>query len=155
MAKQTKTFIFKITKQSAKIMILFTIVFAVCGVGSLIMVNRAAAQSGNWWQTAQDGGLNQVGQAYGTDQPRDVREIVVDIIKIILGFLGILAMILVLYAGFKWMTAGGKEEQVSDAKQMLIAGVIGLVIILFAYIIANFVINNIYGAATGQPVLFY
>ncbi len=73
----------------------------------------------------------------------DLRMVVVNIIKFVLGFLGILAVIIVLYAGFKWMLSGGSEEKIGDAKKMLIAGLIGLVIIIFAYIIVNFVITQI------------
>ncbi|MDP2736340.1 MAG: TrbC/VirB2 family protein [bacterium] len=83
---------------------------------------------------------------------RDPRQIVVDIIKFVLGFLGILALIIILYAGFKWMTSGGNEESVGSAKKMLVAGVIGLVIILSAYALATFIINQIIGATTGTTV---
>lgn len=116
-------------------------------------INQAQA-AGTWWDKAQNGGLNQVGQAYGGGTPSNPTFIVINAIRIVLGFLGIIAVILILYAGFKWMTSRGNEEQVSDAKKILIAGVIGLVIILSAYIIANFVINQIYSATTGQPVIF-
>lgn len=111
-------------------------------------------QAGSWWDRAQTGGLNQVGQAYGGGTPRSVTVIVVDTIKIVLGFLGIIAVVLIVYAGFKWMLSRGNEEQVSDAKKILIAGIIGLVIILSAYIIANFVINQIYSATTGRQVIW-
>jgi hypothetical protein len=76
--------------------------------------------------------------------------IITQVIKFVLGFLGILAVIIILYAGFKWMTSGGSEDKVGDAKKMLIAGLIGLVIILAAYILANFAITNIFNAVNGQ-----
>lgn len=85
------------------------------------------------------------------ENANDPRKVAAQVIKIILGFLGILAVIIVLYAGFRWMTAGGNEEAVGEAKKMLTAGVIGLVIILSAFAIANFVIGSIYGATTGVP----
>lgn len=78
----------------------------------------------------------------------DPRRLVVQIIKLVLGFLGILAVIIILYAGFKWMLSGGSEDKISEAKKMLIAGLIGLIIILFSYIIANFVISAIVNATT-------
>ncbi|MCX6740626.1 MAG: TrbC/VirB2 family protein [Candidatus Parcubacteria bacterium] len=58
------------------------------------------------------------------------------IARIINGFLillGLVAVIIILYAGILWMTASGKEEQVMKAKKTLINGVIGLIIILLSY----------------------
>ena len=83
---------------------------------------------------------------------RDPRQIAVDITKLVLGFLGIIAVAIVLFAGFKWMTAGGNEDSISEAKKMLIAAVIGLVIILSAYAIADFVIRQIVSSTTGVSV---
>ena len=77
---------------------------------------------------------------------RDVREVIMVIIQIIMGFLGIIAIIIVLAGGFKWMTAGGNEEKVAEAKKLIIAGVIGLVIVLTAFAIATFVVNSLVNA---------
>src|SRR3989338_7576776 len=43
----------------------------------------------------------------------DPRVIVAQIIREVLGFLGILAVIIILYAGFKWMTSGGSEDKIT------------------------------------------
>lgn len=74
---------------------------------------------------------------------KDPREIVRDIINIFLGFLGVIAVIIILMAGFQWMTAGGEEEKVAEARQRLIQGAIGLVLIIAAWIIAYFVIDQL------------
>ena len=70
-----------------------------------------------------------------------------DIIKTFLGFLGIILVIVIIYAGFLWMTAGGNPEQVKKGQAWLKNGVIGIVIILMAYIITTFVINAILPSA--------
>lgn len=103
-----------------------------------------------WWDRAQEGGLDEVGVAYGGGDPDDIRITVAKIIRIILGFLGILAVVLILYAGFKWMTSGGNEETIASAKKMLIAGVIGLVIILSAFAVAEFVTEKLYNVSQGR-----
>ena len=69
----------------------------------------------------------------GFDGANDPRNIVVSIIKIALGFLGTLFLVLIIYAGFLWMTAGGEEEKAGKAKKLIFNGVIGLAIILAAY----------------------
>lgn len=65
------------------------------------------------------------------------------IINILLGFLGVLAVVLVLWGGFKWMTAAGDEGKIGDAKKLMGGGVVGLVIILVAYAITAFVVNQL------------
>jgi hypothetical protein len=71
----------------------------------------------------------------------DPRSMAASIISIALGFLGIIAVIIILFVGFKWMTSGGNEEQISGAKKMLTAGIIGLVIIVAAFAISNFILQ--------------
>lgn len=87
-----------------------------------------------------------LGLAYGEQTglgKQDVRETVSRIINVALGMLGIVAVVIVLWGGFRWMTAGGNEEKVGEAKKLLIAGLIGLVIILLAWGIATWVISTL------------
>lgn len=74
---------------------------------------------------------------------QDVRTTVSNVIKAFMGLLGIVAVIIILLGGFKWMTAGGNEEKVQEAKKLIISGIIGLVIIMSAYAIAQFVVSAI------------
>jgi hypothetical protein len=73
----------------------------------------------------------------------DLVGIIFKAIQYILAFLGVVAVIIILYAGFLWMTAGGNDEKVGKAKKMMIQGVIGMIIILLAYAIATFVIQRL------------
>ena len=81
---------------------------------------------------------------------QELRTSIMQVINVILSFLGIIALIIILWGGFMWMTAGGNEEKVTKARQMLVAGVVGLAIVLAAYAIANFVVNSLYGATGGE-----
>ena len=78
----------------------------------------------------------------------DIRLVIARIIRVALGLLGIIALVLMLYAGFLWMTAGGNEEQIDSAKKVLTNAIIGLAIILSAYAIVSFVISKLVGATT-------
>ncbi len=71
----------------------------------------------------------------------DLIQGIVNVINWVLGFLGLIAVILVLYAGFLWMTAGGSQDKVQKAKKILVNALIGLVIILSALAIVNFVFS--------------
>lgn len=90
--------------------------------------------------------LNQTGgqvDTLGVGGNRSVPEIVGRVINFFLSFLGVVALVLIIYGGFLWMTARGDTEQVKKARDLLVQAVIGLIIILSAYALANFVISNI------------
>ncbi len=76
----------------------------------------------------------------------DPRDVVANVIKVVLGFLGTIAVVLIIVAGFQWMTAAGSEDKIAKAKKIMTAAVIGLVIVLMAYALSTFVINAIIGA---------
>ncbi len=94
-------------------------------------------------------GLAEAGRL-GFDSPisDDPGTVVGLFINIVLGVLGVIFLVLTIYAGFLWMTAAGNEEQVKKAKHIVVQAVIGLVITLSAYAISDFVINQL-TAATG------
>lgn len=83
----------------------------------------------------------------GSDDPR---EIAGRLITIFLSFVGIIVVFIVIWAGFKYMTSGGKEEKVTDAKKTLANLLIGLVIMFSAYGIVRFVMSAL-SEAGGVP----
>lgn len=68
------------------------------------------------------------------------------IIGYFLGLLGVVALALIIYAGFLWMTASGDEGKVKKAKDILTNAFVGLLIIASAYTITMFIINALFGA---------
>ncbi len=60
-----------------------------------------------------------------------------------LALVGILFMILMIYGGFKWMTAGGKAEEAQKAQTIIKNSIIGLIIVVAAYLITSFVLQEI------------
>ncbi|PIS05027.1 MAG: hypothetical protein COT81_03340, partial [Candidatus Buchananbacteria bacterium CG10_big_fil_rev_8_21_14_0_10_42_9] len=81
----------------------------------------------------------------------DIRQTILTIVQVALAFLGVLAILIVLYGGFVWMTAGGEENKIQRAKDILRNGIIGLVIILTSYAIVTFVFNSILSGVFGPP----
>jgi formate hydrogenlyase subunit 3/multisubunit Na+/H+ antiporter MnhD subunit len=88
---------------------------------------------------------DQFGQNYagntnlGNNDPRDI---MVSILNLAMTFLAIIAVIVILIGGFKWMTAAGNEDKVEEAKKLIAAGVIGLVITLSAFMLVTWVVNT-------------
>jgi uncharacterized membrane protein YjgN (DUF898 family) len=102
--------------------------------------------------STEEGDFN-FGLIYGKDTglgSQDIRSTISRIINVALSLLGIVAVVIILIGGFEWMTAGGNEEKVGEAKKRILAGVIGLAIILSAYALAKFVLYKLYEATTGS-----
>lgn len=72
------------------------------------------------------------------------------VINIALGTVGTIVVILFIYSGFLWMTAAGNEEKITKAKRILSNAIIGIVIVIMAYAISYFVINQLL-RASGTP----
>jgi len=81
----------------------------------------------------------------------DIRLIISRIIRAALGLVGIVLVGLIMYAGYLWMTAGGNEQQINDAKSILRNAVIGLAVILMAYSIVLFVMRMLGVGGLGGP----
>lgn len=85
---------------------------------------------------------------------QDIRVTIANIIRLALGLLGIIALVLVIYGGVRYMTAGGDDQKVTEARKILVNAAIGLAIIMSAYAIVTFIISQLSTATgTGQPNL--
>ena len=73
-------------------------------------------------------------------------DVVKNIISILFWIIGILAVIVIIYAGITFITAAGNPSKVAQAKTMIIYAVIGLAVAILAYAIVNFVV----GASSGK-----
>ena len=76
-------------------------------------------------------------------------QVIGNIVKIGLSLLGLIAVIIIIAGGFIWMTSGGVVDKVTKAKKIISSGLIGLLIIVFAYAIVAFVISQLFDV-TGQ-----
>jgi len=102
---------------------------------------------------AQLGKLKNIGgQAYmGTSGaiPESPAATAGRVINVALSVVGLVFLILMLYGGYLWMTARGKEERLNKAKETIEASIIGLIIVLAAYGITYFVVSRIIASTTG------
>ncbi len=88
-------------------------------------------------------------EGYGSNSPE---EIVIQLINWVLGILALIAVVLILIGGFKWMTAAGNEEKVEGAKKLIIAAIIGMVIVLAAWGISLYAVSILAGVTGTSTV---
>lgn len=93
--------------------------------------------------TAQRAGLTK----YGNDVPT----LAGSVIGTALSLISVVFFILMVYGGFLWMTAHGKEDQVKKAQETIIAAVIGIIVVLASYAITNFVFSSVSSGSAGAP----
>ncbi len=93
------------------------------------------------------GGADVINEELGGLTDTDPRIIISRIINVLFGFLGIIAVSLVMYGGWKWMSSQGDAGKIEDAKKLLRNAVIGLFIILAAFAIVSFVLDALFGTS--------
>lgn len=96
--------------------------------------------------------LNQVAGSSGarlTGQNTDLRLAVAVIIRFLLGFIGIVFLVILVYAGFIWMTSGGNEVVNADAIRIIRNATVGLLIILISYALSTLIVTYLQRATTG------
>jgi hypothetical protein len=123
------------------------ILAVVLGLNLLVVPVTMAQNLDVWGDSVTD--TNGVGLSAFNDiglGNRDPKRIASAVIQVMLGFLGVIAVILILFGGFKWMTAAGNEDNIDQAKDLITAGVIGLLIVLAAFAVSVFVLNALLGA---------
>lgn len=99
-----------------------------------------AAEPNNLWQMTENKEALAQPFSQGINDPRLMA---IKVGQIMLSFVGIICVILIIYAGFTWMTAGGEEEKVNKAKRTIKYALSGVVVIMFAYYILEWTVKII------------
>ena len=80
---------------------------------------------------------------FNVDQARGPEEVVGLVISTVLGFLGIIFVVLMVYGGVLWMTAGGNDQEVEKAQKIIKRTAIGLFLVVISYGLSWFIISII------------
>ncbi len=133
---QREEFVTRIQKFFIGKRILITVLLLFVVLAGLSQALPALAQ----FESGQEN-VNAVAQSAGVGESQDLFTIIGRIINIALGFVGVVLLIILLYSGFEYMTAGGNPEKVSNAVKRIRNAVIGLVIIFLSFAIVNFILG--------------
>ena len=72
-------------------------------------------------------------------------KLLTEIINVFSVIVGIVAVLMIVYAGFRYITSSGADAKVKDAKNTVLYAIIGLVIVALAQLIVKFVLNKATG----------
>lgn len=90
----------------------------------------------------------QAGYTVGSGDPiKTLPNIIGNTLRGLIGLLGVIFMILIIYGGVMWMTAAGNEEKVAKAKKIISQATIGLAVIVVAYAITEMIFTILIDAS--------
>jgi len=87
-------------------------------------------------------GINSVGGASGLSEA-SVTEVILSVIQILIGITGTIFLVIIVYAGIKWMFSAGDSTKIRSSINLMKNAAIGLAIVAFSYTIVEFIINNL------------
>lgn len=118
---------------------------AIMAAAALALIVGPVALADTTPQTHRDYsyGLGATADAASIAKSGDLKATIGNILKAVLGFVGTLFLVLMVYAGFLYMTARGDSKKVDTAKQLIVGAIIGIVIIAGAYAITGFVLTAV------------
>lgn len=123
-----------------------TILLLIIGIfllNSSFFVSKSLAQTRSYGLNETAGEVGAFESQTGANYDNFLQTKAGQIIGTVLSFVGVLFLILMIYAGILWMTAQGNDSQVTKAKNLLINGIIGLIIVFAAYAITSFIGSEI------------
>ncbi|MBI4435455.1 Ig-like domain-containing protein [Candidatus Uhrbacteria bacterium] len=101
--------------------------------------------------SAQEVDFESFAEAAGFSTSASVTVIIARLIRTAISFVGVVAVVFLLYGGFVWMTAGGNADRLKKAKQIIINAIIGLLLVFASFAIVSFVLGALVDA-TGADI---
>lgn len=83
----------------------------------------------------------------------DVKPVIISAINVVLSLVGLIAIIMLIYGGFLYLTSAGEEKQTEKAKHTILYAIIGLIVIGLAAVIVNFVIGIFSGSGRAKAAV--
>ncbi len=74
---------------------------------------------------------------------KPINDIVVTVVNILSFIVGAVAVIMIIVAGFKYVTSGGDSNSISGAKSTLLYAIVGLIIVAMAQFLVKFVFDRV------------
>ncbi|OGF21661.1 hypothetical protein A2316_01225 [Candidatus Falkowbacteria bacterium RIFOXYB2_FULL_38_15] len=132
----------------------FFIVFTAIILFSAICLPKISSAETSWQSELREAGgktglIGGGGEPNTTTSEAQLNNLITRVIQTVLSFVGLVFLVLLVYGGILWMIARGEEAKVTKAKDLIEAAVIGLVIVLAAYGISYFVMQQLGTVTSG------
>lgn len=116
-------------------------------IGVAISINEDPCEGGSCFQS----GIDSEKLPEEIKKTGDLKGTIISVINYALTFVGILLLLMVLYAGILMITSNGDDKVIEKAKKMLINATIGIIIIILSYTIVSFLGNIGKEVETPEP----
>jgi heme/copper-type cytochrome/quinol oxidase subunit 2 len=130
-----------------KISVLALGIFSLAGLSLFIApkalaINCSTTAPTTTQEAIQCGTDNSAGVPNGGAPARDLNNTIANIINILSAAVGVIAVIMIIVGGFRYVASSGSQDAIGKAKNTILYAVIGLVIVAFAQIIVHFVLHQ-------------
>ncbi len=88
---------------------------------------------------------------YNINTANTKQSVIIDVILYALGFVGIFFLMMIIYSGWQWMSAGGNQEIVTQAKGRMKNAILGFAVIMIAYAV-TILVNKILNASLNNSL---
>lgn len=132
---------------SQKIKNYISVIFTIFALTTplLLPLTSSADCTDSIQQSVNNGVSEATGQSQNcgsTNVQSGIKSIAVEIVNILSIVVGIVAVIMIIYGGFRYITSGGESGNVQSAKNTLLFAIVGLVIVALAQVIVRWVIGT-------------
>jgi hypothetical protein len=81
--------------------------------------------------------------AAGSDATTKINDIIHTIVNLLSAVVGVVAVIMIIVGGFRYITSGGNDTSVTSAKNTILYAIIGLVVVALAQLIVRFTLSKL------------
>jgi magnesium-transporting ATPase (P-type) len=78
-----------------------------------------------------------------SDATERVNSLIKTIVNLLSAVVGIVAVVMIIFGGLRYITSGGNDSSVTGAKNTILYAIIGLIIVALAQVLVRFTLNKV------------
>ncbi|HEV2402926.1 MAG TPA: pilin [Candidatus Saccharimonadales bacterium] len=133
----------KITALIAAVLLIAVPVAVPITVHAQADINNCLSQGTNF-DVGSGTGCQPASTSGGTTR---INNLITTVVNIFSALVGILAVIMIIYGGFQYLTSGGDTGKLTTARTTIVYAIVGIIIVAFAQFLVQFVLNRVVGTS--------